>query len=144
MRVNVEIKNNRGAGEHYDETGELAREVLSAIERSGSPETVGISSFDLTTCAFIRSMDEKVSVAWLLWGGAVGDPLIQAHVLGLNAVNPHFTTVDAEVVERARDLQLDVNVWTVNAREDLERMAAAGVACVITDEPLLALEVVGR
>ena len=55
---------------------------------------------------------------------AVGDALVQAHLLGLNAVNPHFSTVDEEVVTRARDLRLDVNVWTVNSEEDLERMAA--------------------
>jgi glycerophosphoryl diester phosphodiesterase len=47
-------------------------------------------------------------------------------------------------VERARDLQLDVNVWTVNAREDLERMAGLGVACIITDDPELALKVVAQ
>ena len=53
-------------------------------------------------------------VAWLLWDVAVGDALVQAHLLGFNAVNPHFSTVDEEVVARARELELDVNVWTVN------------------------------
>jgi glycerophosphoryl diester phosphodiesterase len=144
VRVNVEIKNGRGAAERYDETGEFARQVLGTIEAAGWSERAAISCFDLKTCAFVRSMDHTVSVAWLLWDAAVGEALIQAHVLGFNAVNPHFTTVDEEVVERARDLQLDVNVWTVNAREDLERMADLGVACVITDDPELAMEVVAQ
>jgi glycerophosphoryl diester phosphodiesterase len=144
VRVNVEIKNGRGAAERYDETGEFAREVLRTIEASGRSDRAAISCFDLKTCAFIRSLDHSVSVAWLLWDVALGEALIQAHVLGFNAVNPHFTTVDEEVVERARELQLDVNVWTVNAREDLERMAGLDVACIITDDPVLALEVVAR
>jgi len=144
VRVNVEIKNGRGAAERYDETGEFARHVLGTIEASGWSDRAGISCFDLKTCAFVRSMDHAVPVAWLLWDMAVGEALIQAHVLGLNAVNPHFTSVDEEVVERARDLQLDVNVWTVNKREDIERMAELGVACIITDDPELALTVVAR
>ena len=144
VRVNVEIKNGRGVAERYDETAEFARQVLGTIAASGWTDRAAISCFDVKTCAFVRSMDHAVSVAWLLWDVAVGEALIQAHVLGFNAVNPHFTTVDEEVVERARELQLDVNVWTVNAREDLERMANLGVACVITDEPELALEVVAQ
>jgi glycerophosphoryl diester phosphodiesterase len=52
--------------------------------------------------------------------------------------------VDADVLERALELELDVNVWTVNRVEDLERMVALNVACIITDDPALAREVVTR
>ena len=142
--INVEIKNGRGVGENYDATGEFARQVLRTIESSRSPENCAISCFDLTTCVFVRSMDRDLSVAWLVWDVSVGDALIQAHVLGLNAVNPHFTSVDEEVVERARALELDVNVWTVNSEEDLTRMVALGVAGIITDDPVLALEILRR
>jgi glycerophosphoryl diester phosphodiesterase len=142
--VNVEIKNGRGAFEHYDESGDLARQVLSIIGESGRTEGISVSCFDLGTCAFVRSFDREISVAWLLWDVAIGDALVQAHLLGFDAVNPHFSTVDDEVVGRARDLKLDVNVWTVNAIEDLERMAAVNVACIITDDPVLAREVVRR
>lgn len=142
--VNVEIKNGRGMAENYDETGDFARHVLRTIDSAESSQRASISCFDLTTCAVIRSADRDVSVAWLLWDVAIGDALVQAHVLGFNAVNPHFTTVDDQVVERARDLDLDVNVWTVNAKVDLELMAALEVASIITDDPVLALEVVTR
>jgi glycerophosphoryl diester phosphodiesterase len=141
VRINVEIKNGRSAAEVYDATGELARQVLRTIELSSSPGNCGISCFDLTTCVFVRSISREMSVAWLLWDVSVGDALIQAHVLGFNAVNPHFTSVDEDVIARASDLELDVNVWTVNAKEDLERMVALGVAGIITDDPVLALEI---
>jgi glycerophosphoryl diester phosphodiesterase len=144
VRINVEIKNGRGVAEVYDATGELARQVLRTIDSSGSPENCGISCFDLTTCVFVRSMDREMSVAWLLWDVSVGDALIQAHVLGFNAVNPHFSSVDQDVIERAGDLELDVNVWTVNAKEDLQRMVALDVAGIITDDPVLALEILKR
>ncbi len=142
--VNVEIKNGRGALEDYDEAGDLARQVLSVIDDVGWSEKVIISSFDLATCAYVRSANREIPVAWLLWDVALGDALVQAHLLGFNAVNPYFSLVDAEVVERARDLRLDVNVWTVNAAADIERMAAIGVASIITDDPALARAVVAR
>lgn len=144
VRVNVEIKNGRGPSEVYDETGDLARQVLATIDASGWAKRVSISCFDITTCAFVRSMDRETTVAWLLWDVGIGDALVQAHLLGFDAVNPHFSTVDADVVARARALQLDVNVWTVNAVEDIERMVDLSVAGIITDEPALARDVVSR
>jgi glycerophosphoryl diester phosphodiesterase len=144
VMVNVEIKNGRGPAEHYDEDGELVRQVLRIIGESGRIGEISVSSFDLATCAYARSFNRELSVAWLLWDVAVGDALVQAHLFGFNAVNPHFSTVDGEVVNRARDLRLDVNVWTVNAEEDLERMADLHVASIITDDPSLARAVVAR
>jgi glycerophosphoryl diester phosphodiesterase len=142
--VNVEIKNGRGAMETYDQHGDLARQVLRSIDDAGCAETVIVSCFDLATCAYVRSTNREIPVAWLLWDVALGDALVQAHLLGFNAVNPHFSTVDESVVTRARELQLDVNVWTVNAVEDLERMATLDVAGIITDDPALAQAVVRR
>jgi glycerophosphoryl diester phosphodiesterase len=144
LKVNVEIKNGRGPSENYDENGDLARHVLAVIADSDRSDGVAVSCFDLGTCAFVRSLDREISVAWLLWDVAPRDALVQAHLLGFNAVNPHFSTVDDDVVTRAGDLHLDVNVWTVNATEDLERMAKLNVACIITDDPVLAREVVRR
>lgn len=141
--VNVEIKNSRSADEPgYDETGDLARQVVTRVRESGWEESVRISCFDLATCAVVRSFDADINVDWLLWGVEPADALVRAHVLGFDAINPHFSVVDDAVVADARALKLDVNVWTVNSRSDLERMASCGVARIITDEPALAQQVV--
>jgi glycerophosphoryl diester phosphodiesterase len=143
VRVNVEIKNSRAPSEpSYDETGDLARQVVANVRELGWHESVSISCFDLATCAIVRSFDRDISVAWLLWDVVLGDAMIRAHVLGFDAINPHFSSVDASAITQANELELDVNVWTVNSREDLERMASLGVASVITDDPALAQEVV--
>jgi glycerophosphoryl diester phosphodiesterase len=144
VEVNVEIKNGRGAQETYDESGVLARQTLGIIGDAGWSERVSISCFDLATCALVRSLNRDLSVAWLLWDVAIRDALVQAHVLGFDAVNPHYSTVGPDVVERAHELKLDVNVWTVNAEADLERMSVLGVNCIITDDPALARGVVAR
>lgn len=143
VHVNVEIKNVRAPSEPtYDETGDLARQVVTTVRAMGWREAVSISCFDLATCAVVRSFDRDMTVDWLLWDVALGDAMIRAHVLGFDAINPHFSTVTAAVVAQARDLELDVNVWTVNTLADLERIASLGVASIITDEPALARQVV--
>jgi len=143
VRVNVEIKNIRDPREpSYDETGDVARQVVTTVREMGWHESVSISCFDLTTCAVVRSFDRDITVDWLLWDVELGEAMIRAHVLGFDAINPHFSVVDASAVARARELELDVNVWTVNSLEDLERMASFGVASIITDEPALARRVV--
>jgi len=143
VRVNVEIKNSRAPNEpSYDETGDLARQVVTTLREMDWHESASISCFDLATCAVVRSFDRDITVDWLLWDVELGDAMIRAHVLELDAINPHFSAVTAGVVTQARELQLDVNVWTVNGLDDLERMASLGVASIITDEPALARQVV--
>jgi glycerophosphoryl diester phosphodiesterase len=143
VQVNVEIKNSRAPSEPtYDETGDLARQVVSAVRELGWHEAVSISCFDLATCAVVRSFDRDITVAWLLWDVVLADAMIRAHVLGFDAINPHFSTMDARVITQASELELDVNVWTVNGRVDLERMVSLGVASIITDDPALAQQVV--
>jgi glycerophosphoryl diester phosphodiesterase len=143
IRVNVEIKNSRAPNEPtYDETGNLARQVVTTVRELGWHESVSISCFDLATCAVVRSFDREITVDWLLWDVELGDAMIRAHVLGFDAINPHFSFVDARVVDQARELELDVNVWTVNSPDDLGRMVSLGVASIISDEPALALRVV--
>ena len=80
-----------------------------------------------------------MEVAWLLWKEDLDDAITQAHVLGFNAVNPHFTKVNAEVMAQANELGIKVNTWTVNEPSDISAMALLGVNTIITDDPKTAL-----
>ena len=59
----------------------------------------------------------------------------------VSALHLFVGTVGPDVVAAAHGAGLDVAVWTVNSRHDLERVVAAGVDAVITDDVALALEV---
>jgi glycerophosphoryl diester phosphodiesterase len=136
--VNVEIKNERGRREPtYDDTGGFARQVVNRLREIHWSERVIISSFDLATCAVVRSVDEEIRVGWLLRDDDIAGAMTQAHVLGFNAVNTHFKTLSAELMVRARELSLEVNTWTVNATRDIKKMFELGVDGIITDEPAL-------
>ena len=144
VSVNVEIKNVRHPKEPtYDATGEFARVVVAHLRKIGWADSVIISCFDLATCAVVRSFDREIKVGWLLWLDAVSEAMLKAHVLGLDAVHPPFTRLGPSDMVRAGELGLDVNVWTVNAPADITAMAELGVTSIITDDPVLALSLVG-
>lgn len=142
LKINVEIKNSRGPREPtYDETGDFARRVVTVLHEAGVFGRSIITCFDLATCAVVRSFDPALEVGWLIWNVDLSSALVRAHVLGFNAVNPYLSLVTADAMGEARDLELDVNVWTVNAASDMADMAALGVTSIITDDPLLARQV---
>jgi len=143
LQVNVEIKNSQGRGETtYDETGNLARDVVRHIQEIQWADRVIVSCFDQATCAAARSFDADIAVGWLLWKVDALSALTQSQVLGFTAVHPHYKTVDEAMMLLARELHLNVNTWTVNSRHSLKAVAVLGVDCIITDEPARARAIV--
>jgi len=140
--VNVEIKNERGRREAYDETGSLARQVVTRLREIDWAPRVIVSCFDLATCAVVRSFDEQIRVGWLVRDGDIADAMTKAHVLGLDAIHTHFKTLSASTMALARELDLEVNTWTVNATKDISAMRDYGVNAIITDHPALVLKLV--
>ena len=139
VRVNVEIKNlSEPAETSYDPSGSFARQVVDYVHEIDGADRVMVSSFDEATCAHVRAHDPDLDVGWLLWGIDVSSALVRARALGLNAVHPHFMSVNDAVLDQAGELGLGVNVWTVNETADLERMVLWGVRSIISDDPALA------
>ncbi len=93
-----------------------------------------MSSFQTATLRAVQAADGRLALG-ALWGFAAEvEPALAAAVeAGFAAVHPFVASADQELVERAHAMGLAVNVWTVNAPDDLRAMVAAGVDAVITD-----------
>lgn len=61
-----------------------------------------------------------------------------------DALNPHFTDTDADLVNRVHASGKRVNVWTVIAETDIQRMIDLKVDGIITGDPALTLRLLGR
>jgi len=143
MLVNVEIKNSQDRSEtSYDETGELARQVVQHLQQINWAHRVIISSFDQATCVNARSFDADIDVGWLLWNVNLASAITQAHVLGFTAVHPRFKDLNVDAMTLAREMNLDVNTWTVNSQNALRAMVELGVNSIITDNPARAMALV--
>jgi glycerophosphoryl diester phosphodiesterase len=145
VTVNVEVKNLKDSREPtYDESGTFVRAVLDVVHQTPPDSSIVISCFDLATCTHARSYDPQMNVGWLVWKGSLFEALEHAHQLRLSAVNPHFSLVTPAGQQRAGELDMSLNVWTVNESKDILDMAALGVSSIITDQPALALELLAR
>jgi glycerophosphoryl diester phosphodiesterase len=133
MAVNVEIK-NAPQDPGFDPTEAVASLTAAAIEEAGWTARVIVSSFQVATLRAVRVADGRL-VLGALWGFG-DDPaaaLPAAAEAGFAAVHPFVSVVTPELVARAHELGLAVNVWTVNAPDDLRAMVDLEVDAVITD-----------
>ena len=133
MLVNVEIK-NAPQDPGWDEGEAVAALTATAIEEAGWTDRVLVSSFQPATLRAVQAADERLALG-ALWGWAAepGPALTEAAEAGFRAVHPFVSLVTPDLVARAHDAGLAVNVWTVNAPADLAAMVALGVDAVITD-----------
>jgi len=143
MVVNVEIK-NAPEDPGWDAGEAVAALTAAAIEEAGWTDRVIVSSFQVTTLRAVQAADGHLALG-ALWGfGAEPGPaLAEAAAAGFRAVHPFVTSVTPELVERAHAAGLAVNVWTVNAPDDLRAMVGLAVDTVITDRLRDALAVAG-
>jgi glycerophosphoryl diester phosphodiesterase len=143
MVVNVEIK-NAPQDPGWDDGEAVAALTAAAIEEAGWGTRVLVSSFQEATLRAVRAADGRLALG-ALWGFATEPQaaLEAAAEAGYVAVHPFVSSVDAALVERAHAIGLAVNVWTVNAPEDLRAVVDAGVDTVITDRLREALAIAG-
>ncbi len=99
-----------------------------------------IISFSLDVCKEAARRYPKTMVQYL--GGEKSPQELKA--LGINGLDYHYSVFDKhpEWVEAAHDLGMEVNVWTVDKRRDIKRMAALGVDQITTNYPVLAQQII--
>jgi glycerophosphoryl diester phosphodiesterase len=148
MLVNIEVKNSPHDAD-FDPGDRAAAAVAELVGHRGLHESVLVSSFHLPTIDRVRAIDPRIPTGYLV----VVDPLPRdalaiAHEHGHGALHPHLAAMGEAfatgVVDRARELGIALNIWTVNDPGEIARLGAVGVDAVITDTPAVAREVLQR
>ncbi len=124
----------------------LVPAVAALVKKFGLEERVLFSSFYPHNLRRAKRLLPQVPCGLLTWAGWMG---WWGRTRGwrsrlYEALHPNVRDVEAGLVERVRAGGRRVHVWTVNAEADLERMLAAGVDGVFTDDPPLALRLLRR
>jgi glycerophosphoryl diester phosphodiesterase len=135
--INVELKN------YSTPFDSLVEKVCELVRRHGMQKNILFSSFlpwNLKKAA--RLLPEvprgllTLKGRWGVWGRSFG-----FNFGDYAALHPYLTDVTAQQVQRVHKLNRKINVWTVNAEEDMRRLIGWGVDGLITDDPLLAVRV---
>jgi glycerophosphoryl diester phosphodiesterase len=142
LLVNVEVKNLPGDAD-FDPDDGAASGLVELLHARQNRDEVLISSFNLATIDRVRALDPGLPTGFLtLLGFDPLDGIAIASDRGHSAVHPDVRSMRGPVAEavvgRARELGLAVNVWTVDAPEEIRRLAAAGVDGLVTNVPDIA------
>jgi len=121
---------------------ELAKKVIDAVHRRNLCDRVEYISFGMNFVNRVRALDPSAKVYYLS-GDLAPEEL---HAIGAAGIDYHFNVIynHPEWVKSAHDLGMKVNVWTVNKREDIEKMIDLKVDYITTDEPLLVREIINE
>ncbi len=132
--VNLEIK--WGAAGDYDR---LEEQTLEALRVRGLGTDILFSCFRRSVLERLRDQDPKARLALLVSPQSktysLASALEHAAALGCEALNPHWSQVDEELVERSHGAGLAVNVYTVNETQGMRRMLDLRVDGVFTNFP---------
>lgn len=157
--LNIEIKSNPDHPDDAPPLPQLVAPVLAVINAAGMANRVLLQSFDWRVLAEVTRQAPHIPRSYLSYAPRAnptmavnmteGSPWMDgmslaAHngsipqiVFGLGGAvwSPFFQDLTADALAEAQALDLVVNVWTVNERDDIDRMIDLGVDGIITDYP---------
>lgn len=136
---NIEIKISAATPELAPPPEEFVRLVVGEIRKHGVESRVIVQSFDFRVLHEMKSQAPQIRLA-ALYSGAERDFVEIAREAGAGIVSPEFRMVTAERVRAAHAAGLEVVPWTVNEPADWDRLIAAGVDGIITDDPATLIE----
>ena len=112
--------------------------TLKAVRAHRLGERVIVSSFSPLILKAARDLDPGIERGFLYHRSyRIGVDLVPvvARRLGVAALHPHHSLIDAPLMETARREGWRVNTWTVNDPADVARLTALGVNGLIGDLP---------
>jgi glycerophosphoryl diester phosphodiesterase len=138
--INVELKDYTSFKE------ELTEQVCAMVKRFGLENRVMFSSFRPSNLAKARSLLPSVPrglhslVGVLGWwprsfGFAFGD---------YQSLNPAFKDVTPQQIQRVHKLKRKLFAYTVNQAEDMRRLFRWGIDGIFTDDPAMAIKMLGE
>ncbi len=112
----------------------FAKKVLEVIRRHKLEKRVIVQSFDFRTLHEMKKLAPEIELS-ALYSGAPRSFVEIAREAGATIVSPEYRLVTPEMVKAAHEAHLQVVPWTANEIADWDRLIAAEVDAIITDDP---------
>jgi glycerophosphoryl diester phosphodiesterase len=115
---------------------EILPHLKRAIEKSGKQDQMVFICFGWETILETKKEFPNNKCYWLSSSNqGLKKKMQEANEAGLEGVNLSYKIIDEEVMQMAKENNLDVLTWTVNDPETAKRMTELGVAAITTDRP---------
>jgi Glycerophosphoryl diester phosphodiesterase len=135
--INVELKNYKTP---KDQLPEL---VVALVKKHALSDSVLLSSFNARNLLRAKSLTPEIRTGLLTLPGLLGLPMrgFLGRRYGADDLHPYYRDVSAKMVQTRHLMGQKVNVWTVDAPNDLRRMQSCGVDMIICNDPAYARQI---
>jgi glycerophosphoryl diester phosphodiesterase len=131
---NIELKISPDKPQWTPAPEAFARMAAEAVRRHKLERRVIVQSFDFRTVAALKKAAPEMKLS-ALWNSGPRDFVSIGRETGARIVAPHFSLVTPEQVRAAHQADLEVVPWTANDPAEWNRLIAAEVDAIITDDP---------
>jgi glycerophosphoryl diester phosphodiesterase len=135
---NIETKSKEGGdGKQHPAPEEFVDLLVAVIQSEGiAPRTV-IQSFDFRTLRLVHQKYPAIKTSMLIENTDKRSLDAQLKELGFVpfVYSPHFSLVTPQLIKACHNKNIKVIPWTVNTKEDIEKLKTIGVDGVISDYP---------
>ncbi|MDQ3683760.1 MAG: glycerophosphodiester phosphodiesterase [Bacteroidota bacterium] len=135
---NIETKSNPGGdGSHHPAPGEFVDLLIDVIQKEGIVERTVIQSFDIRTLQVVYQKYPTLKTSLLIENTDKRTLDEQLKELGFvpAVFSPHYSLVTPALVKACHDKKMKIIPWTVNTKEEIEKIKSLGVDGIITDYP---------
>lgn len=135
LTVNVELKTSICFYPGIEE------KALNLAQKMGMEERIIYSSFNHYTLKYLKELDSSVKTGLLYEDGWINVPAY-GNNMGVNALHPAIYLLQyPDFLEDCKKYNLPLHVWTVNAKEDMQKLMKMEVDAIITDFPDIARKI---
>ncbi len=143
VKLNIETKLAPGLEIYCVSPQEFAELLINVLRRKNFLDRAYIQSFDYRTLVAAKRLYPKAKLVALFEGNLV-DYAQTAMSIGADTVSPNYQWITAEDVRRIRSMGIQVVPWTVNSKEEIEKLIEMKVDGIISDDPELVMSLLKR
>ena len=118
--LNIELKTDVI---HYNG---IEEDVLEMLDSYDMIENTIISSFNHESLKICKKINKNIKTA-VLYSEPIEDIVNYAKELGVYAIHPDYKLVDKSLIKKCHENNILVNAYTVNEKEDIERLIEEGI-----------------
>ena len=122
----------------------LAQKIIDVLQNADLIESTIISSFIHKELSEVQKIEPSVKLAPLLLGIRKNKTLQKAVDNKFGYIHPQFKLINKSFIDAAHQKDIKVNAWTVDEKDDMEKLIDMGIDGIITNDVELAKEVLNR
>jgi glycerophosphoryl diester phosphodiesterase len=135
---NIETKSRPGGdGIHQPAPAAFVDLLVAVIQSEGIAERTVIQSFDIRTLQATQQKYPFLKTSLLVENTDKRKLDVQLKELGFIPAmySPHYSLITQELVRACHEKGMKIIPWTINTKEEIERIKSFGVDGIITDYP---------